>query len=207
MPGLEATRTAPIDAADRRRHSRVKVNLLGRCMFDNRRECPVQVVNFSPGGASIISPYSGAPGENVIAYIDHIGRIEGTIIRLIEGGFAMSVNASARKRDKLADILTWLANRHVLNLPEDRRHTRKQTKKRDAMVTLPDGSTHSVMVIDMSLSGAGLSSKLRPEIGTRVHLGRLAGRVVRHFDDGFAIEFLRVMSEAAIEKTIQKEFF
>ena len=207
MSGLEAPKTAPLEDVDRRRHSRVKVNLLGRCMFDNRREFPCQVVNFSPGGASVMSPYSGSPGESVIAYIDHIGRIEGTIVRPIEGGFAMTVNASARKRDKLADILTWLANRHVLNLPEDRRHSRKETKKRDATLTMPDCSTHSVMVLDMSLSGAGLSSKLRPELGTRVHLGRLAGRVVRHFEDGFAIEFMRVMSEAAIEKTIQKEFF
>lgn len=207
MSGLEATRIAPIEDADRRRYNRVKVNLLGRCMFINRREYPCQVVNFSPGGASVISPYCGSPGEIVIAYIDHIGRIEGTIVRIIEGGFAMTIKASARKRDKLADTLTWLANRHVLNLPEDRRHARKQTKKKDATLTLSDGSTHSVRVIDMSLSGAGLATKLRPEIGARVHLGRLAGRVVRHFDDGFAIEFMRVMSEAAIEKTIQKEFF
>ena len=207
MSGLEATRIAPLEDADRRRFNRVKVNLLGRCLFDNQREFPCQVVNFSPGGASVISPYSGSPGEKVIAYIDHVGRIEGTIVRLIEGGFAMTINASARKRDKLADVLTWLANRHVLNLPEDRRHARKQTKKTDATLTLPDGSSHSVKVIDMSLSGAGLATKLRPEIGTRVELGHLAGRVVRHFDDGFAIEFMRVMSKEAIEETIEKEFF
>ncbi len=207
MSGLDAPITAPLEDVDRRRHSRVKVNLLGRCMFANRREYPCQIVNFSPGGASIISAYAGAAGESVIAYIDHIGRVEGKIIRAIEGGFAMSVVASARKRDKLADILTWLANRHVLNLPEDRRHGRQQTKKRDATVTMPDGTAHSVMVLDMSLSGAGLASKLRPEMGTRVQLGRLSGRVVRHFEDGFAIEFMRVMSEAAIEKTIKKEFF
>lgn len=206
MSGLEATRNAPSEDADRRRYNRVKVNLLGRCMFGNRRESPCQIVNFSPGGASVISPYSGSPGENVIAYIDHIGRIEGTIVRTIEGGFAMTIRASERKRDKLADILTWLANRHVLNLPEDRRHARKQIKKKDATVTLPDGVSHSVRVIDMSLSGAAISSSLRPEIGTPVDLGRLAGRVVRHFDDGFAIEFMRVMSEAVIEQTIDNEF-
>ena len=129
MSGLEATRSAPSEDADRRRYNRVKVNLLGRCMFDNRREFPCQVVNFSPGGASVISPYSGSPGEKVIAYIDHIGRIEGTIVRSIDGGFAMTINASQRKRDKLADVLTWLANRHVLNLPEDRRNQLKQQWK------------------------------------------------------------------------------
>jgi hypothetical protein len=62
-------------------------------------------------------------------------------------------------------------------------------------------------VIDMSLSGAGLATKMRPPLGTRVHLGKLGARVVRHFEDGIAIEFMRIMSDAAIEKTIRKEFF
>jgi len=31
--------------------------------------------------------------------------------------------ATPRKRDKLAAQLTWLANRQILNLPEDRRTT------------------------------------------------------------------------------------
>ena len=36
----------------------------------------------------------------------------------------MTIGATARKRDKLAAQLTWLANRDILNLPEDRRHDR-----------------------------------------------------------------------------------
>ena len=64
----------------------------------------------------------------MVAYIDHIGRIEGKIVRAFDGGFAMSINATARKRDKLAAKLTWLANRHELNLPEDRRHDRVTPK-------------------------------------------------------------------------------
>ncbi|MFZ0374829.1 MAG: PilZ domain-containing protein, partial [Xanthobacteraceae bacterium] len=35
---------------DRRRHQRVKVNLLGRYMLPDRREFPCQVINMSPGG-------------------------------------------------------------------------------------------------------------------------------------------------------------
>ena len=36
----------------------------------------------------------------------------------------MTISATPRKRDKLAAQLTWLANRHILGLPEDRRHGR-----------------------------------------------------------------------------------
>ena len=207
MSALYKSNAEPLDDPDRRRHQRVKVNLLGRCMFADRREYPCQILNISPGGAEVVSPIKGDVDDPIIAYIDHVGRIEGKITRHIEGGFAMTIAASSRKRDKLADTMTWLANRHVLNLPEDRRHTRRMPKKSDATLILEDGTSQDCLVIDMSLSGAGLSTTLRPPLGTRVHLGKLGARVVRHFEDGIAIEFMRIMSDAAIEKTIQKEFF
>ena len=109
---------------DRRRFQRVKVNVLGRFMLSNRNEYPCQVVDMSPGDVRLLTPVAGDVGERVVAYVDHVGRIEGEITRILEGGFAMTLNATPRKRDKLASQLTWLANRHELNLPEDRRHER-----------------------------------------------------------------------------------
>ena len=111
-------------AEERRRFQRVRVNLLGRYMLADRREFPCQVTDMSPGGMALIAPVSGQVGERVIAYVDHVGRLEGVIARQFQNGFAMTVAATTRKRDKLAAQLTWLANRHILNLPEDRRHGR-----------------------------------------------------------------------------------
>ena len=62
-------------AEERRRHQRVKVNLLGRYMLADRREFPCQVIDMSPGGMALIAPIAGQPGERVIAYVDHLGRI------------------------------------------------------------------------------------------------------------------------------------
>src|ERR1700760_2805143 len=111
-------------ATERRRFQRVKVHLLGRYMLSDRREYPCQVINMSPGGLALLAPGIGNIGERVVAYLDHIGRIEGKITRLLDNGFAMTVGATPRKREKLAAQLTWLANREILNLPEDRRHDR-----------------------------------------------------------------------------------
>src|SRR4030088_742236 len=111
-------------ADERRRFQRVRVNLLGRYMLADRREFPCQVANMSPGGMAVVAPVAGQPGERVIAYVDHLGRLEGVIARQFENGFAMTIAATMRKRDKLAAQLTWLANRHILGLPEDRRHER-----------------------------------------------------------------------------------
>jgi hypothetical protein len=176
-------------------------------MFADQRECPCQLIEISPGDASFVSPFMAEIGDRVVAYIDDIGRIEGVILDQTEHGFIMSISASQRKRDKLADTLTWLANRHVLNLEEDRRHLRRTPKRSDASVILPDGTTQAVRVIDMSLSGCALATDLRPPLGSPIKLGRLGARVVRHFEDGIGIEFMRLMSDAAIEKTIEKEFF
>src|SRR5215471_4885929 len=92
---------------ERRRFQRVRVNLLGRYMLPDRREFPCQVINMSPGGMALIAPVIAERGDRVIAYVDHLGRLEGTVTRHFPNGFAMTVVATARKRDKLAAQLTW----------------------------------------------------------------------------------------------------
>src|SRR5579864_7927493 len=171
---------------DRRRFQRVKVNLLGRYMLADRREFPCQVVNMSPGGMALIAPVAGKPGERVIAYVDHVGRLEGIVARQFENGFAMTVAATARKRDKLAAQLTWLANRGILGLPEDRRHGRITPRNPMARLILPNGVNVTCRVIDISQSGAAIASDQRPDMGAQVTIGKTAGRVVRHLEDGFA---------------------
>src|SRR6201995_3931494 len=138
---------------ERRRFQRVRVNLLGRYMLADRREFPCQVTNMSPGGMALIAPVSGKPGERVIAYVDHVGRLEGVIARQFENGFAMTITATTRKRDKLAAQLTWLANRSILGLPEDRRHGRITPRNPSGRLILPNGVTISVRVIGISQSG------------------------------------------------------
>jgi PilZ domain len=187
---------------DRRRHQRVKVNLLGRYMLPDRREFPCQVINMSPGGMALIAPVGGAPGERVIAYVDHLGRLEGQIARVFQNGFAMTISATARKRDKLAAQLTWLANRHILGLPEDRRHGRIVPRNPVGRLVLPNGVNLTCRVIDVSQSGAGIASKERPPIGALVTLGKVQGRVVRHLEDGFAIEFTRLQHEDFLEENV-----
>ena len=185
---------------ERRRFQRVNVNVLGRFMLPNRSEYPCQVVNMSPGGVALMSPVTGHIGERVIAYLDHIGRIEGEISRHIEGGFAMTINATARKRDKLASQLTWLANRH--ELPEDRRHERILPKNPYSQITLPDGQEYRCRIVDVSLSGAAVTVDVRPALGSMVTLGRMRARIIRHFDDGVALEFASVQSAEMITNNI-----
>src|SRR5436309_15441582 len=142
-------------------------------MLADRRELPCQVVDMSPGDIAVEAPVTGEPGQRVVAYIDHLGRIEGTITRVSPTGFAMSIAATPRKRDKLAAQLTWLANRHILGLPEDRQHERIVPRNPVTQLVLPNGTAMTCRLIDMSLSGAAVVTEERPPIGALVQLGKV----------------------------------
>jgi c-di-GMP-binding flagellar brake protein YcgR len=187
---------------DRRRFQRVTVNLLGRFMLEDRREYPCQTIDMSPGSVAFTSATAGKVGERVVAYVDQIGRIEGQIVRVQDGGFAMSINATLRKRDKLAAKLTWLANRHELNLPEDRRHDRITAKISVVTVALPDGREYQARVVDISLSGAALAMEVQPPVGSPIMAGKLRARVIRHFDEGVAVEFATQQTATSLEQNL-----
>ena len=188
--------------AERRTFQRVRVKIYGRYMLEDRSEHPCQVVDMSPGNVALRSDARGEPGEKVIAYLDHIGRVEGVITRLLEDGFAMTLIASDRKKDKLAAQLTWLANKHELDLPEDRRHARVGPRNPMTSLQLPDGRQYQCRIIDLSLSGAAVELDVKPAIGLQVMLGTMRGHILLHFEDGVAIEFAVVQRP----ETLHDEF-
>lgn len=205
MPQTEP-KMSPL-SQERRQHQRVKIDLLGRYMLTDRREYPCQIINMSPGGMALIASVIGTPGEHVIAYVDHLGRLEGVVARVIDNGFAMTIAATTRKQDKLATQLTWLANRQLLNLPEDRRQGRLTPRNPAARLILPNGNNVGCRIIDLSASGGAISiaPDLRPEIGSIVTIGKTQGRVVRHIENGFAIEFMRMQHLDFVEENVTGE--
>jgi hypothetical protein len=185
---------------ERRRHARVKIALLGRYMLPNRTEFPCQSIDISVGGLLLTAPVKGAPGDRIICYLEHVGRIEGDIARLTPDGFGMTIIATARKREKLAAQLMWLANRAQLGLPEDRRHDRVQPRQSRILLTAPDGSEHPVKLLDMSLSGAAFSADVALMITDPVILGRTQAKVVRKFEGGYAVEFRNAFQVSSIDQ-------
>jgi len=200
---MSGMRSAAVDytpsRAERRNFQRVRVKIYGRFMLEDRTEHPCQVIDMSPGNVAFRTERVGEPGEKVIAYIDHIGRLEGVITRTLEDGFAMTVIASERKRDKLAAQLTWLANKHELDLPEDRRHERVAPRNPMTVLKLADGRQYQCRIIDLSLSGAAIEIDVKPALGVQVTLGTMRGQVVRHFEDGVAIEFAVVQRPETLD--------
>jgi len=204
MQQRQSTRSAANNhaVAEKRHFQRVRVNIYGRFMLEDRTEHPCQVTDMSPGNVAFRSSRVGEPGEKVIAYLDHVGRIEGVVTRIMPDGFPMTIVDSDRKRDKLAAQLTWLANKHELALPEDRRHERIAPRNPMSTLQLGDGRQYRCRIIDLSLSGAAIEIEVKPAIGVQVMLGTMRGQVVRHFEDGIAIEFAVVQRP----ETLDSEF-
>ncbi len=188
------TRPAP-QPEERRRHARVDVRLPGQFMRETREEFPCVTLNISPGGIAFEADAPVVEGEKIIAYLAQIGRVQGLVRRQFPGGFAIQMNLPAMKREKLADQLTWLANRQELGMPEDRRHDRIPPINKHSSLTLPGGREMLCKIIDVSRSGAAVAVSPAPAVGLLVSLGKTRGQVVREFPGGVAIEFERIVAE------------
>jgi hypothetical protein len=196
MPLIEAK------MQERRRHQRVKVVLPGRLMLEDRREYPCQTIDISPGGVAFAGSTKGGVGERVIAYLNQIGRVEGTVARHFENGFAIQMKLPVVKREKLADQLTWLANRQALGMAEDRRHERIPPRSSHTTLKLPNGQEYLAKLVDVSISGAALTVGIKPTIGSSVVVGDTAAQVVRHFEGGIAVEFNRPFPPEVFDENI-----
>ena len=185
----------PVVPDERRRHGRVKVALPGRFMRANRQEFDCMTLDMSPGGVAFLAQEPVEVGERIVAYLDHVGRVEGRVVRDFDGGFAIAMKLPAAKREKLADQLTWLANRHSLGLPEDRRHERIRPSHSRTTLIFPHGREVLATVIDISQSGVALalSGPVTTSVGMAVTVGATAGRIVRVLANGVAVEFSRVI--------------
>ncbi len=162
-------------------------------MLANKEEYPCRTVDASPGGLRVSAPARGSVGERVVFYFEELGRLEGMIVRQVEEGFAVALILSQSKRERIADLLTWMVNSEEDDGVASRRHKRITPKATTAVMTVEGGDSIPVHVVDVSVSGVGLQTDKLPPVGARVEIGRRSGRVVRHFNGGLAIEFSRLI--------------
>ena len=69
-------------------------------------------------------------------------------------------------------------------------------------MVLSDGTAVLCRIIDMSLSGAAVASDQLPDVGTLITLGKTPSRVVRHIENGFAVEFTRMQHPDFLEENV-----
>jgi len=167
-----------------------------------RREFACHTVEISCDEIVLTGPVAGPVGERIIGVFDELGQLEGQIVRLVEGGFVMRPSLSKDRRKWLADQIDWLDKHAHFNLPNDRTHKRSVPKVPHSTVLLSDGSMRSCLIIDMSVSGAAVSAEISPQLGDVLAVGKVIGRVVRIFPEGFAVRFIELQHPAALERLL-----
>jgi hypothetical protein len=160
-----------------------------------RRVFTCRAVYLSPDAVALASTVSVKVGERIITHIDGIGEIEGVVAHVLGGGFVMSVAANAFERCQLASKIVWLEkhkNHDVLDRRSDKRMMASNPRSR---VILPDGGSESCLVLNISDSGAAISFDTVPYVGAFLLIGTAVSCVVRHFEGGFAVRFVKREAE------------
>ncbi len=173
-------------------------------MRENRQEFPCITIDMSLGGVALAADEPVDLAERIVAYLDHVGRVEGRVVREFPGGFAIAIKLPSLKRERLADQLTWLANRQDLGMPEDRRHERIRPRRLRTTLILPTGRELMATIVDVSQSGVAVSlaSPVAPPVGTPVTVGTTRGHIVRLFPNGLAVEFARLIPQSEFSEDI-----
>lgn len=196
MQSAQASQTAQrsslrkTEATDRRRHRRVMWQVPVRGLTGTGEEFACNTIDVCAGGIRINLARPLTKGEELVLYIDGIGRVEGAVVRVLnEVGYAIEFRVPPRKREKIADALTWLVNKDRLGLSDERIAERRPATGQ-VIAIHGKGVSIACAVVDVSLFGVALKTAgPRPMIGDRVQIGERAGTCVRYIDGGFAVDF------------------
>jgi hypothetical protein len=176
-------------------HPRFELDLAGRFMRANKEEFTCNIRDISVGGVSltITDACSVELGEKIIAYMDRLGGLEGVVVRTWANGFALKLTITQHKQEKLAAQITWLLNEGDLKGAAARQHDRVPVGNRSAILTISEGIQVPCLILDVSISGASISCRTKPDLETEVRVGRLRGLVVRHHAEGVGIQFSEIL--------------
>ena len=178
------------EGLDRRRFRRVMWQVPVRGLTGTGEEFSCMTVDVCAGGLRINLARPLEKGDNLVLYIEGVGRVEGSVARVLnEIGYAVEFKVPPRKREKIADALTWLINKEKLGLVDERIAERRPSAGQ-IIATHGKGVSIACAVADVSLFGVALKTAgPRPMIGDRVQIGERAGTCVRYIDGGFAVDF------------------
>lgn len=174
---------------NRRRYPRYVLSLPGRFMRADKLDYPCRLKNISVAGAAMTTSVALTAGEHIIVYLLHLGGIEGNVVRPLDDGFAMSITATQRKRDKLAAQIQRLSTEIDIPEAEERQFPRRPAYE-VATLAMLDGTVLECPMLNVSPSGASIVTPIKPPLGTEVILASQRAVVVRHHEEGIAVEFL-----------------
>ena len=185
--------------------------LAGRYALPDRRSTPdeklpvyaCRLCSISTRMLVAVGPVVGKEGETVASHFNEFGILRGRITHRLASGFVADIQLTDGEREKLAAKIDW-QKRHVhAQVPDKREHRRILPRDPRSTIFLADGQQVPCFIIDVSRSGAAVSAHFWPELGMPMALGRVVGRVVRHLEVGFALQFIQPQEFEDLESVIR----
>jgi hypothetical protein len=188
VPAQKAPDLAPEQRAD----ERIQVRLEGK-LFVPAEEITFDciIVDLSAGGAGIYCAEPPPLNTPVVLYVNGFGRFEGVATRYVKGELGLRFVCKPAKRKRLEEDLDSYVKAGMLGITRVRRFQRSTPRAPIDHFTRTNGSVVSCELIDISLQGVSLRTKVHPPIGEIIELGATKGWVIRHFEDCIGVQFLQ----------------
>ncbi len=129
--------------------------LFGRYMLPDKSEHSCSVIGFSLDAAFIRSDGYPAPGDRIILYLEHFGRLEGIASNPVNGGFSVRFILQGDRKSKLVQKFEWLLLNEAGEVENERQYNRRQLHNSFSRLTLLDGRVLPCEVTDVSMTGGG----------------------------------------------------
>jgi hypothetical protein len=173
---------------DRRSHRRFTTRLSGTVYFGGGRGAQCSVLDISPAGAAVRC--AGPTGENIRTLMAaNIGEVHVARSFCDMSVTRLAFEAGDQAQSRIDEVLRSLGEQNLARPAAPRR--RERLKVSHTLVIRRDGSHGFCEIRDVSVDGMSLRGAIRPPIGEHLAIGRAVGRVVRHCDDGFAVQLVK----------------
>lgn len=175
---------------DRRTFRRVKLAIRGKFLIPPQaddQDCVV--MDISLGGARVECADAPPVGTKVELKFDGFNQVAGVVVRSTDDGMGISFDCAIDTREQIAEKILLYLGGGRRSETRTRRHERLQVPQ-TRQFTRPDGTLVDFNVYDLSLRGASLLTEIRPPVGELLGFGKSCGRVVRHLEQGIAVEFI-----------------
>lgn len=147
----------------------------------------------------------GQAGAKWSAYFPEFGILRGVVLRL--DGPRTAVLELALSEDtarRLGATLRWMMRRKMGLARDQRRAPRLSPRYPHADLQQGEADKAEAVLIDISVTGARLTSDLPLELGSHVMLGTVAAKVVRKTRRIFGVEFLEPLADKNFEQTLYR---
>ncbi len=173
---------------ERRTWRRYKVPVAGKLFGIASSAVDCEVLDLSPGGARIQIAQRVPEGPATL-YIDRIGRIEAEIFHQQDGEVHLRFVCNEARRQAISEVLGQMLQGGVAKITRLRRQNRLPLS--NFFLVCDNGMIVPCDALNISQRGMSLRSNVKLPVGEIATVGQSRVRVVRHHDEGMAVEYIQ----------------